>query len=189
MQKQLQEKETQIQEKIMTIRDLEKVGKITILHGIIFLGVQNVFVFIPSKWIKKKFAVSKLMNIKTINFYLKHFFVFEYLWVRRSLKILHQKMNTHVFVKLIICCQDIFAWSHRLIHVWKVVSLYFCQELDKLRTENKDMRTDMLKMAKQHQKLQHKLKDLVEFEKTKKLLEAMAFYVCTCHYCSNVHIS
>lgn len=68
------------------------------------------------------------------------------------------------------------------------VSLYCCQELDKLRTENKDMRTDMLKMAKQHQKLQHKLKDLVEFEKTKKLLEAMAFYVCTCHYCSNIHI-
>lgn len=48
MQKQLQEKETQIQEKIMTIRDLEKVGKITmILHGIIFLGVQNVlFLFL-----------------------------------------------------------------------------------------------------------------------------------------------
>lgn len=69
------------------------------------------------------------------------------------------------------------------------VSLYCCQELDKLRTENKDMRTDMLKMAKQHQKLQHKLKDLVEFEKTKKLLEAMAFYVCTCHYCSYLHIS
>nr|XP_034326344.1 myosin-11 isoform X3 [Crassostrea gigas] len=55
------------------------------------------------------------------------------------------------------------------------------KELDKLRTENKDMRTDMLKMAKQHQKLQHKLKDLVEFEKTKKLLEAMAFYVHEIH--------
>lgn len=91
-------------------------------------------------------------------------------------------------VKLIIWCQDIFAWSHSLI--WNVVVSFYCyQELDKLRTENKDMRTDMLKMAKQHQKLQHKLKDLVEFEKTKKLLEAMAFYVCTCHYCSNVLIS
>lgn len=74
--------------------------------------------------------------------------------------------------------------------IWNVVVSLCCyQELDKLRTENKDMRTDMLKMAKQHQKLQHKLKDLVEFEKTKKLLEAMAFYVCTCQYCSNVHIS
>jgi hypothetical protein len=41
------------------------------------------------------------------------------------------------------------------------------------------MRADMLKMAKQHTKLQHKLKDLVDFEKTKKLLEAVAFYVST----------
>lgn len=77
----------------MTIRDLEKVGKITILHGIIFLGVQNVlFLFLVNGY-NFFLAVSKLMNIKTINFYLKHFFVFEYLWIRRSLKILHQKMN------------------------------------------------------------------------------------------------
>lgn len=144
------------------------------------------FVFIPSKCIFLYFAISKLMNINTIYHYKKtHFLWFYILWMRRNLKILHtQKKN----VKLIIWCQDIFAWSHSLI--WNVVVSLCCyQELDKLRTENKDMRTDMLKMAKQHQKLQHKLKDLVEFEKTKKLLEAMAFYVCTCHYCSNVHIS
>ncbi|XP_062575781.1 myosin-11-like isoform X4 [Saccostrea cucullata] len=55
------------------------------------------------------------------------------------------------------------------------------KELDKLRSDNKEMRTDMLKMAKQHTKLQHKLKDLVDFEKTKKLLEAMAFYVHEIH--------
>ncbi|XP_056022835.1 uncharacterized protein LOC125649969 isoform X2 [Ostrea edulis] len=55
------------------------------------------------------------------------------------------------------------------------------KELDKLRTENKEMRADMLKMAKQHTKLQHKLKDLVDFEKTKKLLEAVAFYVHEIH--------
>ena len=35
----------------------------------------------------------------------------------------------------------------------------------------------MLKMAKSHQKLQTKLKDLDQLEKTKKLLQAMAFYV------------
>lgn len=39
------------------------------------------------------------------------------------------------------------------------------------------MRSDMLKMAKSHQKLQTKLKDLDQLEKTKKLLQAMAFYV------------
>lgn len=144
------------------------------------------FVFIASKWIFLFFAISKLMNINTIYHYIKtHFLWFDILWMRRNLKILHTKKK---IVKLIIWCQDIFAWSHSLIWI-VVVSLYCYQELDKLRTENKDMRTDMLKMAKQHQKLQHKLKDLVEFEKTKKLLEAMAFYVCTCHYCSNVHIS
>ena len=35
----------------------------------------------------------------------------------------------------------------------------------------------MMKMAKSHQKLQTKLKDLDQLEKTKKLLQAMAFYV------------
>jgi len=39
------------------------------------------------------------------------------------------------------------------------------------------MRSDMMKMAKSHQKLQTKLKDLDQLEKTKKLLQAMAFYV------------
>lgn len=146
------------------------------------------FVFIPSKCIFLYFAISKLMNINTIYHYKKtHFLWFYILWMRRNLKILHTHKKKKI-VKLIIWCQDIFAWSHSLIWI-VVVSLCCYQELDKLRTENKDMRTDMLKMAKQHQKLQHKLKDLVEFEKTKKLLEAMAFYVCTCHYCSNVHIS
>jgi len=39
------------------------------------------------------------------------------------------------------------------------------------------MRKDMLKMAKQHAKLQQKLKELDDFEKTKKLLQAVARYV------------
>lgn len=137
------------------------------------------FVFIPSKCIFLYFAISKLMNINTIYHYKKtHFLWFYILWMRRNLKILHTQKKKCKINHMI----DSLIWN-------VVVSLCCYQELDKLRTENKDMRTDMLKMAKQHQKLQHKLKDLVEFEKTKKLLEAMAFYVCTCQYCSNVHIS
>ncbi|XP_069137700.1 uncharacterized protein [Argopecten irradians] len=55
------------------------------------------------------------------------------------------------------------------------------QEIEKAKDELKDMRKDMLKMAKQHSKLQLKLKDLAEFEKTKKLLAAVARYVHEIH--------
>ena len=55
------------------------------------------------------------------------------------------------------------------------------KEIEKLRLQCKEMRSDMLKMAKSHQKLQTKLKDLDQLEKTKKLLQAMAFYVQEIH--------
>ncbi|OWF39036.1 myosin-1B-like [Mizuhopecten yessoensis] len=55
------------------------------------------------------------------------------------------------------------------------------QEIEKVKDEMKHMRKDMLKMAKQHSKLQLKLKDLVEFAKTKKLLAAVARYVHEIH--------
>ncbi|XP_033749240.1 myosin-9-like [Pecten maximus] len=50
------------------------------------------------------------------------------------------------------------------------------QEIEKVKSELKDMRKDMMKMAKQHSKLQLKLKDLAEFEKTKKLLAACSVH-------------
>ncbi|XP_060074621.1 myosin-1B-like [Ylistrum balloti] len=55
------------------------------------------------------------------------------------------------------------------------------QEIEKIKSELKEMRKDMMKMAKQHSKLQLKLKDLAEFEKTKKLLAAVAKYVHEIH--------
>ena len=50
-------------------------------------------------------------------------------------------------------------------------------EIETVRAELKSMRKDMLKMAKQYANQQEKLKQLDEFEKTKKLLQAVARYV------------
>lgn len=55
------------------------------------------------------------------------------------------------------------------------------KEIEKLRDQCKEMRSDMMKMTKSHLKLQTKLKDLDQLEKTKKLLQAMAFYVQEIH--------
>ncbi|XP_052100281.1 putative protein tag-278 isoform X1 [Mytilus californianus] len=55
------------------------------------------------------------------------------------------------------------------------------KEIEKLRGQCKEMRSDMMKMAKSHQKLQTKLKDLDQLEKTKKLLQAMSFYIQEIH--------
>ncbi|KAK3096468.1 hypothetical protein FSP39_000498 [Pinctada imbricata] len=55
------------------------------------------------------------------------------------------------------------------------------KEIEKMKIEVKEMRKDMMKMAKQHAKLQAKLKDLEEFEKTKKLLKAVAAFVHEIH--------
>ncbi|XP_071166574.1 uncharacterized protein [Mytilus edulis] len=55
------------------------------------------------------------------------------------------------------------------------------KEIEKLRVQCKEMRSDMMKMAKSHQKLQTKLKDLDQLEKTKKLLQAMSFYIQDIH--------
>lgn len=67
--------------------------------------------------------------------------------------------------------------EHTVLAILSCVLFCLLQEIDKDKDELKHMRRDMMKMAREHGKLQIKLKDLVEFERTKKLLAALAKYV------------